>query len=139
MRLDFEAQEAAKDICDTPPVISLLLLQTFINQRYLQRNRGKRARRGRKASFEVYKKKNGITRGDRGKGGIDWFRFTDKYVQPLLKPWIDELQAEEDQRRGTRMHNSTILLAADNAGAHKSKYTSSVLQLLNITRFIWPL
>ena len=139
LRAEFDAREAEKDVCNYPPVIPFLPLQSRANQAHSQRLRGNRSRRGAKASFEVYKKKHRITRGDRAKGGIDWFRFTDKYVQPLLKPWIEELQAKEDQRRGTRTYKGVIWLAADNAGAHKSKYTASVLRLLNITRLIWPL
>lgn len=91
-------------------------------------------RHGVPASFEVYVKNNAIHRGDRDKGGIDWWRLVDKYIQPLLKPWMDALQAKEDLQRATRYHDGEIRLVADNAAAHKSHHTQHVLSILDISR-----
>ncbi|PQE32789.1 hypothetical protein CJF32_00001269 [Rutstroemia sp. NJR-2017a WRK4] len=84
LRVKFDAQEAAKDA------------QRIGN------------RKGRPAIFEAFKKAHSIGRGKKGSGGIDWFRLCEKYVVPLLKPWLDKLQEKEDQRRSTRRHPGGI-------------------------------
>lgn len=108
----------------------------FFTYNFQAKRTGKR--RGKPASFEVYVKKNGIKRGDRDRGGIDWWRLTDKYIQPLLKPWIDKLQDKEDNRRNTRTHDGQIRLIADNAAAHKSNHTRRILRILDITQIAHP-
>ncbi|PQE31500.1 Ankyrin repeat-containing domain protein [Rutstroemia sp. NJR-2017a WRK4] len=65
-------------------------------------------RKGRPATFEVFKKAYSIGRGKKGSGGIDWFRLCEKYVVPLLKLWLDKLQEKEDQRCSTRCHPGGI-------------------------------
>ena len=96
------------------------------------------ARRGPKPSLDVYIKNHQTKRGNRDQGsGIDWFRITDKYIQPLLDPWIKELQAKDDVRRQTRQHNSGVKCVLDNTPAHRSKFTNKILRLLDIARIVW--
>jgi hypothetical protein len=48
--------------------------------------------RGPKPSLDIYIKNHQTKRGNREQDSrIDWFRITDKYIQPLLDPWIKEL------------------------------------------------
>ena len=61
-------------------------------------------------------------------------RYFHAAAEPLLKPWMDALQAKEDLQRATRYHNGEIRLVADNAAAHKSYYTQRVLSILDISR-----
>jgi transposase len=93
---------------------------------------------GKPATFEVFVKNHAIKRGDQDKGGIDWWRLNDKYIQPLLKPWIDKLQQKEDYQQTTRTHDGKVCLVADNAAAHLSKHTRRILSLLDISRIAWP-
>ena len=95
-------------------------------------------RRGKRPSLDVYIRKHQTKRGDRLQGsGIDWFRITDKYTQPLLDPWIKELQAKDDLRRQTRQHNGGVKCVLDNTPAHRSKFTNQILRLLDIARIVW--
>ncbi|PMD64215.1 uncharacterized protein K444DRAFT_626088 [Hyaloscypha bicolor E] len=117
LRTEFEAQEAVKDKAAAV--------------------KGQK-RRGKRPSLDVYIRKHQTKRGDRLQGsGIDWFRITDKYIQPLLDPWIKELQAKDDLRRQTRQHNGGVKCVLDNASAHRSKFTNQILRLLDIARIVW--
>lgn len=63
--------------------------------------------------------------------------MTDKFITPLLDPWVKELQDKEDQRRGTRRHASRIEVVMDGAAAHKSKFTQRTMDVLDIYRIAW--
>ena len=79
-----------------------------------------------------------MSRGDRSAGGIDWFRVNDKYFEPLLEPWVKQLEAKEDLRAHTRANSGQIKIALDNAAAHRSKFTSRIFSLLQLARILWP-
>ncbi|CZS92399.1 uncharacterized protein RAG0_02841 [Rhynchosporium agropyri] len=95
-------------------------------------------RKGKKPTLENYMKRHGTIRRDRKNGGYDWLRVTSKYIEPLLDPWIEELQEKENLRISTRRHESRIEVVMDNASAQRSKYTNKIMNLLDIVRVAWP-
>lgn len=49
-------------------------------------------------------------RGEKGKGGIDWLRYRELILKPLLYPWAEEI---------SRLTGRTVYVVEDNASPHK--------------------
>lgn len=131
LRTEFDALNAEKDVSIASPKIYQII-------NFQQRKRVEK-RRGKTVSFEIYVKINRIKRSNRDKEDIDWFRLCDKYLTPLLSSWLDKLQEKKELRRATRYHTESVILALNNAAAHKSKQTDRIMNFLNIYRIVWPL
>lgn len=87
-------------------------------------------RPGKRASFDVFLRKELPTRSERDKrDGVDWYRLCHGWFEPELFPWIRELK---------RLKGEDILLAMDNAAPHSSKHTTKFLLLNGITKLLWP-
>jgi len=63
-----------------------------------------------------------------GKGGINWYRYQKKILEPLFLPFAKECQKE---RPGT-------LVQEDNAPSHASRYQQEVFDLWEVLRLLWP-
>ena len=97
----------------------------------------KRTRNNRnwpKMTAERLFKPRRITRGDRSKGGIDWVRYRETILYPLLHPWLLKLRRENPTRE--------IFLVEDNASAHNTAAENDAFSLqltaLYIFRGNWP-
>ena len=65
---------------------------------------------GRKPKFENYRKNIQIVRGDRAKGGIDWFRYRELILRSHLLPNMKKLQKTERD----------VMIIENNASPHVS-------------------
>lgn len=100
-------------------------------------NGTKRAKNGnqlpRKKAKQVWKADK-IERGDRSKGGIDWIRYRQTILYPLLHPFLMKIRLDNPVPE--------IWLVEDNAGAHTAaaKFDAMTPELREerIFRCKWP-
>ena len=65
---------------------------------------------GRKPQYENYRKMVKINRGDRAKGGIDWFRYRELILRAHLL----------SNMKGLQKADRDVMIIEDNAGSHVS-------------------
>ena len=82
---------------------------------------------GRKPVFK-YDENTGAYVLKEGKGGINWYRYQEVILKPLLLPFAKECLKE---RPGT-------LVQEDRAPSHSSRYQQEVFDLQEIMRLLWP-
>lgn len=89
-------------------------------------------RRGRpKNNFKIKKKE----RSKKRKGGIDWFRYRENVVNPLLYPFYRKHEERLGQLDGS---GTAIILMEDGAGAHRSENLNAHHRENGINKAIWP-
>lgn len=81
-------------------------------------------RRGKFPGFRPDLKK----RGDRSRGGIDWYRHREVVLRSLLLPFAAKLKES----------GRPILVMEDGAPAHTSKYNREVFEAWKIQKLLWP-
>lgn len=81
-------------------------------------------RRGKFPGFRPDLKK----RGDRSRGGIDWYRHREVVLRSLLLPFAAKLKES----------GRPILVMEDGAPAHTSKYNREVFEAWEIQKLLWP-
>ena len=87
----------------------------------------KRQTRRRKPEFH-HNEENGAYVLKKGRGGINWYRYQEVILKPLLLPFA----------RKCRLKRPGTLVQEDNAPAHASKYQQEVFDLWEIQRLLWP-
>ena len=73
------------------------------------------------------------TRGKKGKGGIDWFRYRESVCEERLYPFYRQMLGSAE--RGER---GTIWLIEDGAGPHRSKFLNEHHAKSGINKINWP-
>jgi hypothetical protein len=63
-----------------------------------------------------------------GKGGINWYRYQKKILEPLLLPFAKKCL---EKRPGT-------IVQEDKAPAHASRYQQEIFDIWEIQRLLWP-
>src|SRR3984957_6579161 len=63
-----------------------------------------------------------------GKGRINWYRYQEVILKPLLLPFAKECLKERP----------STLVQEDGAPSHSSRYQQEVFDLWEITRLLWP-
>ncbi|PWW74564.1 hypothetical protein C7212DRAFT_209861 [Tuber magnatum] len=86
--------------------------------------------RGRPANpYKITKK----SRGNKRKGGIDWFRYHESVCEQRLYPFYRQLVASaEHGERGQ------VFLIEDGAGPHRSKFLNEHHSNSGINKIAWP-
>jgi hypothetical protein len=82
---------------------------------------------GPKPKFKHDESTGAYVRKD-GKGGIDWYRYQEKILKPLLLPFAKRLK----EKLGW------VIVQEDGAPAHSSKYQEEVFELWEICKLLWP-
>lgn len=85
-----------------------------------------RAQPGKHANFK-HTKHNGKLVVDEGKGGINWYRYQEKVLKPLLLPFAKKLLKRFKK----------IKVQEDNAPAHLNRYSLDVFREWQIDRMLW--
>ena len=88
---------------------------------------GLRNKRGKKPQWRFTKATGKVVRGGK-KGGIDWYRYHNNVVKPLLLPFAKECQKDRP--------NTQVM--EDNAPAHASRHQRLVYSLAKVLRLLWP-
>jgi hypothetical protein len=91
--------------------------------------KGERHRGRLSNQYRVQKKR----RSDNRKGGIDWYRYKTKVLDPLLYPFYDKLT--ESHRLGER---GAIHLMEDGAGPHRASFLNFFRHERGINKVDWP-
>ncbi len=78
-----------------------------------------RTRSGGKVAKFKHNEENGAYVLKKGRGGINWYRYQKKILQPLLLPFAKRLK---EKRPGT-------LVQEDNTGAYALKYQQEVFDI----------
>jgi hypothetical protein len=92
--------------------------------------------------FEKYKKKkggpkprwifgktNGAIVREKGRGGIDWYRYQAVILKGKLLPWVKKMKRKLKQ---------DLIVQEDGAPAHASQYQQRVFDSFEVLRMIWP-
>ena len=87
----------------------------------------KRSTRGRKPEFR-HTKEDGAYVLKKGQGGINWYRYQEVILKPLLLPFAKECLHKRPE----------TVVQEDNAPAHSSRYQQEVFDLWEIQRLLWP-
>jgi transposase len=82
---------------------------------------------GRKPTFK-HDEETGAYILKEGKGGINWYRYQEVILKPLLLPFAKECLKK---RPGT-------LVQEDGAPSHSSRYQQEVFDIWEISRLLWP-
>jgi DDE superfamily endonuclease len=93
----------------------------------IERLHATRAQSGPKAQFK-HTEKTGAYILNEGKGGVNWYRYQEKILKPLLLPFAKKCL---EKRPGT-------LVQEDKAPAHTSHYQQEVFDIWEIQRLLWP-
>lgn len=80
-----------------------------------------------------FTKKTGAYVREKGKGGIDWWRYKQTILIPLLIPFTKQCNMEQLAKGLPPM-----LVQEDKAPAHSCKYQTEIFQKDNILRLLWP-
>lgn len=89
-------------------------------------SRGGKKARGRVAKWK-FTKQYGLKKRI-GKGGIDWYRYQEVILKPLLIPFYNQVKEKY----------GTAWLQEDGAGPHISKEQDEIHALADILRLPWP-
>ena len=92
-------------------------------------NKHGRIKPGKQRDVKVYLRQAKVSRGDRSRGGMDWFRYREEVLIPLLIPFIQRLQQE---------HGIKVFVCEDNAGIHKALYCQEEYHKAGIYIIPWP-
>lgn len=78
--------------------------------------------------MEIYQRNQELKRGDRSKGGVDWYRLRELFLRPYFLPFMQEL----------RTQGRDPIAVMDNAPCHRSIHTKEEFCAWRLTKLLWP-